>query len=170
MNKNKNNAGFSLIELLIVVVLIAFIGLILVGVFNSKSRKNEDSARAEAASVGASGALEALSQLSSSQLENGGSFTVRDDRTIEITGDCAPQTCDWLVLPSSNDDSLAKGYPYDAGANPPLAKTVLLRRWRVDDVDPSLGLKEITVVVLPDKDSTQPLSIKKTRKKLRGAF
>ena len=161
--KKNTEKGFSLIELLIVVVLLAVVGVFVLSAFSGKARKSEDDARAEAALIGASSALEALSQLDESQLTSGGTFTLGRDRTIDITGECTTETCDWLLLPSPNNDSKAKGYPYEPGVNPPLGKTVLLRRWRVEDVDVSLGLKEITVVVLVDMQSNAPISIKKTR-------
>lgn len=160
--KSNEENGFSLIELLIVVVLISVIGLVVLGAFSGKARKSEDDARADAAMTGASSALEALSQLDESELGDGGSFRLGPDRTIE-TDQCTLQTCDWLVLPSPNNDSKAKGYPYESGVNPPRTKIVLLRRWRVDDIDTNLGLKEITVVVLTDIESKSPISIKKTR-------
>jgi prepilin-type N-terminal cleavage/methylation domain-containing protein len=161
--KKTAEKGFSLIELLIVVVLISVIGLIVLGAFSGKARKSEDDERAKTAMVGASSALEALSQVDESALGDGGSFALGPDRTIEIIGECTPQTCDWLALPSPNNDSIAKGYPYEPGVNPPATKTVLLRRWRIDDVDVNLGLKEITVAVLTDIESKSPISIKKTR-------
>lgn len=164
LNRRYKQHGFSLVELMIVVVLIVIIGLGFVAVFRSKMQKADDERRAEAASVGASSALEALSSLDETQIQNGGSFRLAADRTIEITGECSPQTCDWLVLPSPNNDSIAKGYPYEQGVNPPISSnTVLLRRWLVTDVDAGLGLKEITVAVLTNLESTTPLSIKTTR-------
>lgn len=161
--KNTEN-GFSLIELLIVVVLISIVAVFVLSAFNGRARKTEDQSRAESALIGASSALEALSQLDESQLTSGGSFVLGPDRTIQLSRDqCTRETCDWLILPSPNNDSKAKGYPYDPGVNPPLGKTVLLRRWRIDDVDVNLGLKEITVAVLTDIESRTPISIKKSR-------
>lgn len=161
MKTNKSPRGFTLIELLICVVILALIGIGFVAVFSQRAKNEEEKSLAAAAAAGAETALEVLSGLPKEQLVGGGSFTLGNDRTISITGACSPQNCDWLVIPGTNTDSIAKGFPYAPGAEPPFAKTVLLRRWLIEDVDVNFGLKRITVVVASDASSVAPLAIEK---------
>lgn len=58
--------------------------------------------------------------------------------------------------------SPAMGYPSNLGVVAGV-RVLFLRRWRIDVVDASLGLREITVVVVPNGTSTQPLAIKRTQ-------
>lgn len=161
MKRNKEARGFTLIELLICVVILALIGVGFVAVFSRRAMSEEEKNRAAAAAAGAETALEVLSGLPKELLAGGGSFTVGDDRTINIRSACSPQNCDWLVIPGTNTDSIAKGFPFAPGAEPPFAKTVLLRRWLIEDVDANFGLKRITVVVAPDESSVAPLAVEK---------
>lgn len=162
MTKTQNKRGFTLIELLLIVVILSLVGLGFVAIIKGRALSQEEKALSAAAEAGAEGAVEVLGGLPYDQLPDGGSFTLGDDRTINLTGSCLPQTCDWLIIPSPNTDSLARGFPYETAVEPPAAKTVLLRRWLVEDVDSSLGLKRITVVVLVDRESTKPLAIERT--------
>lgn len=162
MKMNESSRGFTLIELLICVVLMAIMGVALVAVFNQRAKNEEEKALAAAAAAGAENALEVLSGLPKEQLVAGGSFTSGDDRTINITSECSSQTCDWLVIPGGESDaSPAKGFPFTPEKDPPEGKTVLLRRWMIEDVDANLGLKRITVVVASDIQNTAPLAIEK---------
>lgn len=159
MKINENVRGFSLIELLVIVVILSLIGLGFVALFNQRGKSQEEKREAAAAEAGAESAVEVLSNLPYDQLTVGGSFTLGADRSITITGACSPETCDWLIIPSPNTDSIARGFPYEVEVAPPSAKTVLLRRWLIEDVDVSLDLKRITVVVASDEENTTPLAI-----------
>ena len=158
----KKDCGFTLIELLIVVIILSLVGLGFVALFNQRAKSQEEKNQAAAAFAGAESALEVLSSLSNETLAVGGSFSLAADRKINITGACSPQTCDWLVIPTPNTDSIAKGYPYVSGQVPEYAKTVLLRRWLVEDVDANLGLKRVTVAVVVDEQNNAPLAIEQT--------
>ena len=157
MKKIKNQAGFTLVELAVIVVLIALVGIGFGLIFNRKAKLYEDRDTAATAAAGAENALEILSNLPNSRLPSGGTFRLEADNKISITGSCETTSCDWLVIPGNRTDSLVKGMTYQTAI--PEGKTVLLRRWLIEDVNAELGLKRITVVVAADANSELPISI-----------
>lgn len=160
-NKHKQK-GFSFIELLVVVILLALVATSFALIFNRKAKLYDDRDTAAAASAAAENAIENLRNLSRSELPVGGSFTVAGDNEIILNESCNPSTCDWLVIPDGNVESPAKGRTYQDEI--PEGQTVLLRRWLVEDIPGDLGLRRITVAVLTNQNSTKPISIIQTVK------
>ena len=162
MVKKDKQKGFSYIELIVVVVLISLVALGFSVIYNKKAKLREDKDVAATAMAAAENALENLSNLSDEELQPGGTFSVVNEKEnkIEITGKCNTTNCDWLVIPGDASNSPAKGMLFTK--EKPEGKTVLLRRWLIEDVSAELGLKKITVAVLTDYDASQPIRIYST--------
>lgn len=161
-HNQSTTAGFTLVEVLIVVVLLVLIAGSLGLIFLGRAKNAEESNLARIAQTGADNALEALSNLPREKLPAGGSFEMRGDTEIEITDGCSADICDWLTVPLNDRDSPAKGVYYRSDTPPENFKSVLLRRWRVDDLDTALGLKRITVVVSSPDNPQNPLAMYRT--------
>lgn len=160
-SKNENSqSGFTLIEILIIAIIIVIVGSAISVLFLKIGKSHEDTALLTTANAAAENGLEALSNLPREQLTSGGSFSIEDDNQIQIRSVCSTSNCDWLVIPSQGTDSPAKGTIYQETA--PEGKTVLLRRWLIEDIDAGLGLKKITMVITVDEQSTQPVAILST--------
>ena len=110
-------------------------------------------------------AEEALSALTAigPDLPIGGSFGVLDDNKLKISA-CSDQTCDFVLLPDVPENqrlSFAKGFPYSS-ALPDGSQKFFLRRWRVDEVDGNYNLRKITVAILKDENTNEPVVLEET--------
>ena len=156
----KNQTGFSLIELLLVIVVFGIVAYALTGFMFSRMNAAERLADSKGASDTMENALNVLTAIPFRDLRVGGSFTPVDEGTIQPSV-CTPQTCDFVLDPEGGAaDSMAGGVAWQT--NPVLpagARVAYLRRWLIEDVDRDLRLRRITVAVLADDQSTHPLSM-----------
>lgn len=160
--------GFALMETLIGLVMFAIVLTIGLQMLLVRAASIEQTARQRLAEESSESALEALARRSATELPaTAGTFTLNADNTITVTGVCGVSNCDMVLDPEPDiltKTSVASGYPMTAGGNSPPGETLqFIRRWRVDTVDAALGLRQITVVVLRDTTSTQPLAVKRTQ-------
>lgn len=156
MKEFKGQKGFSLVEALITLVIFALVIGGLAAYFMSKAKVVEESEMTTTAVAGAQNGLEALAALPLNELGDNWTFYPGWDNDITITSDCGISNCDWLVVPSDLQTSKAKGVTFTT--TKPEGKIVLLRRWSVTTENEELGLKKITVVVLPETTSTKALA------------
>jgi len=163
MKQNNNERGMSVIEVMFCAVIALAAIFMATNLLISGSQSTELSDLGARARISADDALATLRSQPGGNLSAGGSFVVIDSSTIEVTAPCSAATCDYITLDQSSETiehkSPANGYSYDAMPSRVPANQILLRRWRIEDVDSELNLKRITVVVLTDKNSTFPLRI-----------
>lgn len=160
--EQKSEKGFSLVEVLIAIFVAVFIGIAAVALLNARAVGINEKAETKEAETRAEEALSALSAVAP-DLSSGGSFEVLSENKIRLSN-CSAANCDYVLYPDVSDTqrtSLAKGYPYGSTI-PTSSQMAFLRRWRVDDVDNSYGLKKITIAILKSETETSPLVIEET--------
>lgn len=162
MKMNKES-GMTIIEVMFCAVISLAAIFVATNLLIAGSQSTELSDLGQRARIAADDALDTLGSQPAANLPAGGSFAVIDSSTIELTASCNAATCDYITLDQNSEaiehPSPANGYSYDAMPSRVSANNILLRRWRVEDVDSELNLKRITVAVMPDKNSTFPLKI-----------
>lgn len=160
MKRNKN--GFTLIELLIVVVIFGIVGSILASFMFSRVNFADRMRANKEASDALQNALTALTTTAYDNLPPGGSFNKIDEGTIEPTG-CTPTTCDFVLeTPGAMvvRESPAGGVKWKSGYVPPEgAQIAFVRRWKIEEMDNVLRLRRVTVAVLADEQSANPLAM-----------
>ncbi|HLM60728.1 MAG TPA: type II secretion system protein [Pyrinomonadaceae bacterium] len=161
---NKNHRGFSLIEALLAIVVFGFVAYALVAFMSSRVKLAERLETSKAASDTLENALNKLSAIPYKDLAVGSGFTKVDDATI-LLQPCTTQTCDYVLDPPSGaaTSSIAGGYSWQSGVvQPAETRFFFVRRWRIEDVSAELKLRRITVAVLTDEQSTEPLAMIET--------
>ena len=157
--KKINQKGMSIIELMFCAAIILFAVLVINKTLLTGSQSIEISDLGQRARVATDDALTALGSQPAANLASGGSFYVEDLNTIRMTAPCSISTCDYVLLNQSSETtelkSPANGVPYTS----PAPADSLLRRWRVENLDDELNLKRLTIVVVPDENSVEPIRI-----------
>lgn len=161
----KGQDGFSLIETIIALALLFFaliIGMQFLLVRTGTALLNE---RQHGAEEAAENALNALAARSGQELPaSNGTFNMQPDGTIQITDSCTDSNCDGVFTPGE-----AGSYASPAGGViwSRIEKFIasdyelhFVRRWRVDTINQAMGQRKITVVVLPNSNSTRPLAVR----------
>lgn len=155
---SENERGFSLVEVIIagfILLLIFAIGLKLTAWRESSQYDTETVKAAQDASFAAFNALGNRLR----ELPDGGSFEFAENYTIALNP-CRVETCDYLLLPASGGDSFAQGIRWQSGYTAPAdARIQFVRRWRKTLRNAELGLYDLTIAVLPDEQSTAPISL-----------
>lgn len=155
----KKHSGFSLIEMLLVIVVFGIVAYALTGFMFSRVRVAERLEVSQGASDTLENALSALTAIHYKDLPLGGSLTKVDDATIQPLT-CTAQTCDFILDPVNAGTivSPARGTPWQNGYVPPTGSRIgYVRRWLVEEVSEELKLRRITVAVLTDEGSANPL-------------
>jgi type II secretory pathway pseudopilin PulG len=169
-NHRRGEAGFTLIEMTITMVGFVIVTMMLANIVMVGAMTHEMTQTKNAAMVAADTALDSLVRQPLSAFSViPASFTLNADNTITLTGqNCSSTTCDMVLtpetdLPLNQKTSIAAGVRWlivnTSGAPPAGSVRRFVRRWRVDTVDSALGLRRITVVVLRDTTSTEPLAV-----------
>ena len=169
---NSRDKGFSLLEVLVAIVVVSLIGLAAVALLKACAAGLEDNATVQEAQTSAEEALSALTAGARS-LPEGGSLVDLGDARIRPSP-CDAQFCDFVLtpdLPASERTSPAQGYAYPNNpvcsggtcAMPPAGyQFAFVRRWRVDVVNSDYRLRKITVAILKDESSAQPIVLQET--------
>lgn len=156
--------GFSLVEVLLAIVVFGVVGYALANFMLSRATVAERLETAKGASDRLENALHILTVIPYNDLPLGGSFARVDDATIQPLP-CTAQTCDFILDPetSGSTDSLVRGTVWQSGYVAPSGVNVAyVRRWLIEEVDAELKLRRITVAVLADEQSANPLSMVST--------
>ena len=167
------DSGFSLLEVLVAIVVVSLIGLAAVALLNARAAGLEDNATVREAQTSAEEALSAVTA-GARNLPEGGSLVDLGDARIR-TLPCDAQFCDFVLtpdLPASERTSPARGYAYPnnpvcsgracAVVPPSGYQFAFVRRWRVDVVNSDYRLRKITVAILKDESSAQPIVLQET--------
>lgn len=163
IKNNQASRGFTLLEALIAVFIVTIIGIAALSLLNVRAvgvLDNKDSQEAETRAEEALSGLVAIAQ----DLEVGGTFQVVADSKIRISGECTDQTCDYVLIPAVPDyqrTSPAKGYPFTSPI-PDGSQVLFLRRWSIEDTNSDYGLRKITVAVMKNAESDQPMLLEDT--------
>lgn len=170
---NSRDNGFSLLEVLVAIVVVSLIGLAALALLNVRAAGLEDNATVQEAQTSAEEALSALTA-GARNLPAGGSLVDIGDARIR-TLPCDAQFCDFVLTPDAPEGertSPARGYPYAtnpacigsacAPAPPVGYQFAFVRRWRVDVVNSDYRLRKITVAILKDENSAQPIVLQET--------
>jgi prepilin-type N-terminal cleavage/methylation domain-containing protein len=165
-------AGFTLVEVCVAVVILSLLLVALLQTGMVRMTAGELRARKQDSRAVADNALAALAAASRQLLpDGGGTFTLSADNTLNITGDCAPSLCDYVLepeAPSALKTSLARGVPWVKGYTPPAGYAVkFMRRWRTDAVSAPAGVaappsRSLTLVVTLNEDAKLPLTVART--------
>ncbi len=126
--------------------------------------------RSRRAAEACDSALEALT-VKVGGLSPGGSFTLAPDNKLNLSA-CSANWCDEYRIEESsgengNDSFSIAGGNYWGDQLPYGIVKLFVRRWRIDTVPNYPDLREITVAVLTNSESTTPLALQTTRISIR---
>ncbi len=154
--------GATLLEVVVAIMIGLVIGVTGLYVLNAKVLSVEDVRVSKDAENAAEEALAGLSAVSA-DLAVGGSFTAINDNVLTLSS-CTVETCDYVLEPdieAARRTSFGKGFPY--GTPVPTGYTAaFLRRWRVEDENPTYRLRKVTVAILKGESDTKPVLIAET--------
>lgn len=168
--QRRGERGFTMVEFALTMVGFVLVSMLLASAVQIGAMTHEVVRTRQAAEEAADAALDALTRQPASAFSAlPPSFTLNADNTITLTAfNCGQGTCDMVLtpetdLPLAQKTSIAGGirwFIFNLSGSPPAGSVRrFVRRWRTDTVDASTGLRRITVVVMRDTTSTEPLAV-----------